>query len=675
MIKKAAGACAVPMGSSWAEDAINFAVYSETANRIFVCIFNVDEKLLGEFELDTHIGAVFCGLFTGVGKTDLYGLRAEGENVPARMIAFDRKRLLVDPWAMQLNKPFENHERLWPSHPANDTSDLVPKALVDECDLQDAPPPLSLKNHGPIYELNVRGFTMRHDSLKQEKRGTIEGLIHPEVVSHFDKLGVSAVELMPIAAWMSERHLLPLGLTNSWGYNPITYFAPDPRLAPNGMQDVRSMTDAYRARDIPVIVDVVYNHTGEGDLIGPTISFKGLDLPSYYRQHSGADGASFINDAGTGNTLQCDHPIVMDLVIQSLRHWVQKGGVSGFRFDLAPILGRRAAGFDADAPLLNKIKQDDVLRHCILIAEPWDPGMGGYQLGQFGDQFLEWNDQYRDKVRGFWAGESGGLQKLAASVSGSRELFEPHGKSTRHSVNFLAAHDGFTLRDLVSYEGKHNDANGEQNRDGHGHNLSWNHGVEGETDNLKTVAARQRDVRALLTTLYVSRGKMMIGQGDEFWRTQQGNNNAYAQDNNLSWIDWANADKPLLGFTQALARLRNDVFALHADEGLSGKMVDGEPDATWFAANGQPMKPVDWEQADAGFVGLKMHTHKDDVLIYFNRLWDSVELLIPPAGDGKRWSLALNSAGDAVAPKGNQFVAPRRSVSLFIQRPALRSKR
>lgn len=675
MISKTVDARATPMGASWAGEAVNFAVYSETARKIFVCIFDADEKLIDEYELDTRIGAVHCARLLGVEKEYLYGLRAEGDDDPSRMIAFDKSKLLVDPWALQLNRPFENDERLWPSHAANDTADIVPKATFTDCELDDAPAPLPLKTHGPIYEMNVRGFTMRHDGVAADQRGTIGALKHPEIVQHFEKLGVSAVELMPVAAWMSERHLLPLGLTNSWGYNPITYFAPDPRLAPNGMRDVREMTDAYRAQNIPVILDVVYNHTGEGDAIGPTVSFKGLDLPSYYRQHMGADGASFINDAGTGNTLQCDHPIVMDLVIESLRHWVQKGGVSGFRFDLAPILGRRADGFDANAPLLNKIKQDRMLRDCILIAEPWDPGMGGYQLGQFGDEFSEWNDQYRDTVRGFWAGESGGLQGLAACVAGSRELFEPHGKSAAHSVNFLAAHDGFTLRDLVSYQHKHNEANGEQNRDGHGHNLSWNHGVEGETENAEIVAARQRDVRALLATLYLSRGQLMLGQGDEMWRTQKGNNNAYAQDNDISWIDWHSADKSLLRFTQSLGRLRNDVLALHAPEGLSGKLIGGQPDATWFSADGHSMQPIDWEKPDAGFVGLQVHSSQDDALIYFNRLGEAVDVLIPPAAKGFRWSLAMNSAGDAAAPKGNQFVAPRRSVTLFIQRKALHAKR
>ncbi|MCB9994338.1 MAG: glycogen debranching protein GlgX [Hyphomicrobiaceae bacterium] len=663
------------LGARRVGDAVRFAVYSESAAAICVDIFDRDGGFLREVPLARGDDYVFSTEVRDVPAEATYGFRAKGTYDPDQGYWFDSAKLLVDPYALAIDRPFQNHPHLWaPPGGDGDTADLVPRGLIDVPRLPDAPAPLGLRGAGPIYELNVRGFTKLHPGVPQPLKGTVAGLASPAAIDHLDGLGVSAVELMPVTAWMSEKHLLDLGLVNSWGYNPITFFAPDPRLAPGGMAEVRAMTDLCRKRGIPVILDVVYNHTGEGDRDGPVVSFKGLDARTYYRFEQNGAGLRLINDAGCGNILQCDHPAVIDLVIESLRHWVLQGGVSGFRFDLATVLGRRADGFDPDAPLLRRIREDPLLSTAILIAEPWDIGPGGYRLGQFGDAFLEWNDQYRDKVRSFWARRPSSIQGLASSVSGTRELFEPTGKSSRHSVKFLTAHDGFTLRDLVSYEHKHNEANGEGNRDGHNHNLSWNNGVEGVTFDPEVEAARKRDARALLATLFVSRGRIMLGQGDELWRTQMGNNNAYAQDNEITWLDWASADHDLIRFVGGLARLRNDHPALSVERPLTGAHTGRFPDAQWFMADGTHKHVEEWERPDNFFVGLMLHEQDDTMLVYFNGLQMGVDAHLPDISGG-RWSLILSSSGDAAAPRGRHFVAPHRSVSIFKFRMASRSKR
>ncbi|MCB1517030.1 MAG: glycogen debranching protein GlgX [Hyphomicrobiaceae bacterium] len=649
---------------------VAFKVYSESASAISAEIYDPGGQFLKRVPLERQLGHTFGATVEDVPLGATYGLRAEGIYDPDQGYWFDPNKLLVDPYAKQIDRPFQNHPTLWaPAWESTDTADLVPRSLIDVELPADADAPLPLRGAGPIYELNVRGFTKLQPNVPPNVRGTIAGLQAKAAIDHLDRLGVSAVELMPITAWMSEKHLLEFGLVNSWGYSPITFFAPDPRLAPGGMAEVRAMSDAYRARGIPVLLDVVYNHTGEGDRDGPTVCFKGLAPHAYYRYENAGGGLRLINDAGCGNILQCDHPVVMDLVVDSLKHWVLKGGISGFRFDLATVLGRRADGFDTNAPLLSRIREDELLSRCILIAEPWDIGPGGYQLGNFGEPFLEWNDQYRDRVRGFWSRQPGSIQDLAGSVAGTRELFEPSGKSSKHSVKFLTAHDGFTLRDLVSYERKHNEANCEGNRDGHNHNLSWNNGVEGVTFDPEIEHRRKRDARALLATLFVSRGRIMMGQGDELWRTQLGNNNAYAQDNEISWLDWANADQELIHFVRGLARLRNDHPALSVERPLTGEHAGQFPDAQWFMADGTHKHAGEWERPDNFFVGLMLHERDDTLMVYINGLQMGVEAKLPGMPEG-RWSLILSSSGDAAAPKGSIFVAPHRSVSIFELRTA-----
>jgi glycogen operon protein len=422
----------------------------------------------------------------------------------------------------------------------------------------------------------------------------------------------------------------------------MSYFAVDPRLAPRGPQELRYMTDLYRKHGISVILDVVYNHTGEGDHMGPILSLKGLDARTYYRFVEADGEQHLVNDSGTGNTLRCDHPATQRLVIESLRYWVEEMGVSGFRFDLATVLGREP-GFNPDARMLQMIKTDPVLSRSILVAEPWDPGPGGYQLGQFGREFKEWNDTYRDEVRAFWQGENGKIGVLAGKLSGSSEHFQFAGRRPSNGVNFLAVHDGFTLRDLVSYAEKHNEANGEENRDGHNNSHSWNCGVEGETDDEEVNAARQRDVRAMLATLFLSRGTPLIQQGDEFGRTQKGNNNAYAQDNEITWLDWENADGALVDYVAALNRFRAAHVAITNDQFPTGQRKGGMRDIAWLHPAGREMTGGDWTDMGASVLGMRLQAKGEDLMVWFNRTTENISAKLPEGN----WQIALLSSDHA----------------------------
>jgi glycogen operon protein len=514
--------------------------------------------------------------------------------------------------------------------------------------------------------MNVRGYTMRHPSVQGPLRGTIAGLTTQRVIDHLKFIGVDTLQLMPTAAWIDEGHLPSLGLTNAWGYNQVTYSAIDPRLAPRGPHELRHMTDLYRKNGISVILDVVYNHTGEGDANGPMLSLMGLDAKTYYRFVEVDGKQQLVNDTGTGNTLRCDHPATQRLVIDSLRYWVEEMGVSGFRFDLATVLGREP-GFNPNAEMLQKIKSDPVLSKCILVAEPWDPGPGGYALGQFGKEFKEHNDTFRDEVREFWRGEDGKIGALAGKVAGSAEIFDFAGRKPSHGVNMLAVHDGFTLRDLVSYADKHNEANGEDNRDGHGHNASWNCGVEGETDDAEIVAARKRDVRALLATLFLSRGIPLLQQGDEMFRTQQGNNNAYAQDNEITWLDWENADGALVDFVAAINAFRKAHPALTHDHFLTGHEKHGVRDVIWWHPDGREMNEGDWSASDASVLGMQLRSKDDEVLVWFNRKVEPVMAHLPE-GQWQIGMLSDETAGVTIAE--GKATLPPRSVAALLRAPS-----
>jgi glycogen operon protein len=656
------GGSAEKLGATVTAEGVNFAVYSESASALYVSLYDEADREVERFELDGHDSNIHHGLIAGIGPGARYGLRADGEYDPDQGLFFDPNKLLVDPYARRLDRVFVRSPRLrLPREAAEDTASLVPKAIVTSSEVN-VPMRPRRKAPGLMYELNVRGYTMRHPSVQGPLRGTIAGLSTRRVIDHLKFLGVDVVELMPIAAFIDDGHLPSLGLTNAWGYNPVTYFAIDPRLAPRGPQELRFLTDLYRKNGISVILDVVYNHTGEGDANGPMLSLMALDPHTYYRFVEVDGKQHLVNDAGTGNTLRCDHPATQRLVIDSLRYWVEAMGVSGFRFDLATVLGREP-GFNPDAKMLQMIKTDPLLSKCVLVAEPWDPGPGGYGVGKFGKEFREWNDTYRDEVRSFWRGDAGKIGALAGKVAGSAEIFNFAGRKPSHGVNFLAVHDGFTLADLVSYAEKHNEANGEQNRDGHNNNSSWNCGVEGSTDDEGINAARRRDIRALLATLFVSRGTPLIQQGDEFGRTQQGNNNAYAQDNEITWLDWEKADGALVDYVAALTRFRKAHEALTNDRFLEGRDKQGVRDVMWLHPAGREMSRQDWSDGGASVLGMWVRTPADNVLVWFNRHAEPTEAKLPQ-GNWEAAMVSLDKADPMIVP--GSIVLPGRSVVALV---------
>jgi glycogen operon protein len=506
-----------------------------------------------------------------------YGYRASGAWEPERGFWFDPAKLLMDPRAVEIDRPYRYDPALGVY--GVDTAHLMPKAIVQGA-LPDTPhaPPL-FSAGGLIYEAHVRGLTMRHPDVPDDVRGTVAALAHPAIIAHLQALHVTAIELMPIVAWIDERHLPSLGLSNYWGYNPVSPMALDPRLCPGGVVELRATVAALHAAGIGVILDLVFNHSGESDVFGPILSLRGLDNAAYAH---GADG-SLINDTGCGNTLDFANPHVRALALETMRHFVRACGVDGFRFDLAPVMAR-GPGFCSDAPIFAEIAADPILSDRILIAEPWDIGPGGYQLGAFPANWLEWNDRFRDDVRRFWRGD-GRAATLATRIAGSADIF---GKPSR-SVNFLAAHDGFTLADGVAYAHRHNHANGEDNRDGHGENYSWNNGVEGPAEDPAIIAKRCDDVKALLGTLFASTGTIMLTAGDEFGRTQHGNNNAYAQDNDTGWIDWNARDGEIEAHARTLAATRASRIAA---------FTRFDEDGQWLRLDGAPMTVADWDDEE-----------------------------------------------------------------------------
>jgi glycogen operon protein len=657
------GGSAEKLGATVTAEGINFAVYSETASALFVSLYDEADREIARIELDGHDDNIHHGLISGIGSGAKYGLRADGPYDPDQGLHFDPNKLLVDPYARRLDRTFVRSPRLrLPRSDAEDTAPLVPKAVVMPPGLYEHASP---RRKAPtlMYELNVRAYTMRHPSVQGPLRGTVAGLTTRRVIDHLKFLGVDCVELMPIAAFIDDGHLPSLGLTNAWGYNPVAYFAVDPRLAPRGPQSLRYLTDLYRRNGISIILDVVYNHTGEGDNMGPVLSLKGLDARTYYR-HVEVDGKQvLVNDSGTGNTLRCDHPTTQRLVIDSLRYWVEEMGVSGFRFDLATVLGREP-GFNPDAKMLQMIKADPVLSKSVLVAEPWDPGPGGYGVGKFGKEFREWNDTYRDEVRQFWRGEPGKIGALAGKVAGSAEIYNFAGRKPSAGVNFLAVHDGFTLADLVSYSDKHNEANGENNRDGNNNNSSWNCGAEGSTDDPAINSARKRDVRALLATLLLSRGMPLIQQGDEMGRTQRGNNNAYAQDNEITWLDWEAADGALVDFVAAANQFRKEHPALTRDVFLTGETKRGVRDVIWWHPDGREMGNEDWENPSQSVVGMQLNIASDEVLVWFNRHAESVTAKLPSGS----WVVDFVSNDEEQLPvEAGSLSLPARSVVALIR--------
>ncbi|MGL4440485.1 MAG: glycogen debranching protein GlgX, partial [Bosea sp. (in: a-proteobacteria)] len=674
-----------PLGVTPDAAGINVAVFSAHATSIMLCLFDGDDRETARITLPERTGDVHHGHLAGIKPGQRYGLRATGLHAPREGHRFNAHKLLLDPHAALIDRPFALHPSMFGyqlDHPDadlsfddTDSAPFMPKALVFTPSVRLTPKPITPWNRTVIYEMHLRGFTRLHPKVPTAKRGTFAGLAHPAPLRHLAELGISSVELLPVAAWLDERHLGPLGLTNYWGYNPVAFGAPDPRLSPGGWDEIRECVEKLEAAEIEAILDVVLNHTGEGDHLGPTVSLRGLDNATYYRLDP-ANPRLYANDAGCGNTLALERPAVLALAMDSLRRFAELGGVHGFRFDLATTLGRRASGFDAEHPLLSAIAQDPLLGRLKLIAEPWDIGMGGYQLGQFPAGWAEWNDRYRDTARRFWRGDDGLIGEMATRFAGTADVFAGRKRPLSRSINFITAHDGFTLADVVSHAHKHNEANGEENRDGTDANLSWNHGQEGAregahegaTDDADIIAARQRDAGALLATLLLSRGTPMLSMGDELGRSQGGNNNAYAQDNETSWLDWAKADHELIAHTRSLIAARLGNMALHGDVPLTGYATDtsGIPDVEWLRADGQRMQPGDWAHPHNRLLIAALHAADDGAssraLVVINAGWDAVDVVLPEARTGHGW------AGlDGKPVTEDNMAAAARTVELFTE--------
>ncbi len=682
-----------PLGLTLDARGANIAVFSAHATAIELCLFSADgETEEARIRLPTRTGDVFHGHVEGLREGQRYGLRAHGPHAPLQGHRFNPAKLLVDPYALALDRPFPPLAPAMFSCRAGapggdlapdgaDSAPFMPKAIATRPE----PAPKAQRAKRPwaetiVYELHVRGFTKSHPGVPEGIRGTFAGLAHPAALDHLVRLGVTAVEVMPCAAWADELHLTAAGLTNYWGYNSVALMAPDPRLAPGGWAEVRAATAALHGAGIEVIVDVVLNHTGEGGELGPTLCFRGLDNASYYRLNQG-EPRYYVNDAGCGNVLALDRAPVVRLAMDSLRAWAELGGVDGFRFDLATALGRRDTGFDPAAPLLAGIEQDPVLRDLRLIAEPWDLGLGGYQVGAFPAGWSEWNDQFRDTMRKFWRGDAGLMPGAVTRFSGSSDIFGPRSRRPSASLNFIVAHDGFTLADLVSHDRKHNEANGEENRDGTDANHSWNNGVEGATADPAILAARRRDQRNLLASLLLARGTPMLAMGSECGQSQGGNNNAYAQDNATAWFDWVCADATLLAFTAKLIALRKAHPALTRDRFLTGEPCDATlvPDVEWLTPSGAPIQGRDWGDGNlrtfvaALYAPGEARAEGDRVLCVLHAGRDAFELKLPETREGRIWRRSLDTArddgGDGAGFEGGDAaaIAPR-SAALFEER-------
>jgi len=637
-----------PLGSTHDNEGVNFAIYSANAEKVELCLFDDDERERARVILPGKSDGVWFGQLPDSGPGLRYGYRVYGPYDPLGGHRFNPNKLLIDPYARALTRsitfsPLQcgytlGDPRVDLSFDTRDSAPVVPKSVVVEaitaCD--DTKTLHIPRSHSVLYELHLRGFTMRHPAVEPALRGTCAGLAAPEIVRHVRELGVTAIELLPIHPMTSTSVLVANGLREYWGYNSVNFFAVEPRyLSSSDIGEFRHMVDVYHDAGIEVILDVVFNHSGEGNELGPTLSFRGIDNASYYCL---AENKSRYRDVtGCGNTLNLDNPRVLQMVMDSLRYWVQVMGIDGFRFDLAVTLARREGEFDSAAAFFACVLQDPVLVKAKMIAEPWDLGQEGYRVGGFPARWSEWNDRFRNDVRQFWRGH-GCLGDFAARLAGSSDVFHPPQRRPPSGVNFITAHDGFTLEDLVSYNTKHNLANGENNHDGSGENFSWNCGIEGQTSDPDILALRERQKRNLLATLLLSQGMPMLVAGDEFGRTQHGNNNAYCQDNEIGWVDWAKLDenRGLVEFVRKLIKLRTDHPVFRRSAFFLGDPVDGGnvKDIVWLTPDGAEMGDADWHKAGGCALGVRFAaTAEMDLETYARRLDPHSFLLLVNAGN------------------------------------------
>jgi glycogen operon protein len=690
-----------PRGATWDGQGTNFALFSAHATAVEVCLFDDrGEREVERIPLPEYTDEMWHGYLPSVRPGTIYGYRVHGPYEPEAGHRFNPHKLLLDPYAcghfgdLTWDPAVFGYELESGDDRTFDTRDSAP--FMPKCTVVD--PNFDWQgtrgrrgvpwDDTIIYELHVRGYTKQHPAVPEPLRGTYAGLTAAPVIEYIRSLGVTSVELLPIHTFINDSYLLDKGLTNYWGYNSIGFFAPDPRYASNRAETLREfkeMVARLHEAGLEVILDVVYNHTAEGSERGPTLSFRGIDNVSYYRLLPDQP-RYYINDAGTGNTLNVSHPRVIQMVTDSLRYWVEQTNVDGFRFDLGTILAREANGFDNQSGFLKACNQDPVLGTVKLVAEPWDCGPGGYQVGAFPPGWAEWNDMFRDACRDFWRGEARPAA-LAPRLCASPDLFNARGRLPSASINFVTAHDGFTLRDLVSYNEKHNEANGEENRDGTDDNRSWNCGVEGPTDDREIEALRGRQMRNLLATLLVSQGTPMLVAGDEFGRTQQGNNNAYCQDNEISWVDWRPTPEgeALTAFVRQLTRLRHEHPILRRKRFLTGELVEelGVRDVTWIDASGSEMQESHWSNGllrcfgmlldgRAQTTGIRQRGREATLLLIFNGYHEGVRFTLPPCNGGPRWRLVLDtSTVEAPEPErwlatGEQYTVTGRSLMLFV---------
>jgi isoamylase len=703
-----------PLGATWTGGGVNFALFSAHATKVELCLFNSPDALqeTERIALPEQTAQVWHAFLPDARPNQIYGYRVHGPHDPQNGHRFNPNKVVLDPYAKSVARTIRWAEEMFGYRTGDPEEDLsfddrdsaayAPLAtVIDPAFTWGADRPLRTPWHNTvIYEMHVRGFSKRHPDIPEPLRGTYEALTREPAIAHLKKLGVTAVELMPSHHWLSERHLEEKGLTNYWGYNSVGYFAPERRLAasrsPAGaVREFKRMVRALHAAGLEVILDVVYNHTAEGNHFGPTLSLKGIDNASYYRLV--ADNPRYYMDfTGCGNTLKMQSPHVLQLIMDSLRYWVLEMHVDGFRFDLASALARELYEVDRLAAFFDIIHQDPALSQVKLIAEPWDLGEGGYQVGNFPVLWTEWNGKYRDAVRRFWRGDGGTVSEMATRLAGSNDLYAHSGRQPYASINFVTSHDGFTLHDLVSYNNKHNDANGEENHDGENNNLSWNCGVEGPTDDPDIVALRERQKRNFLATLLLSQGVPMISHGDEFGRTQLGNNNAYCQDNELTWIDWdlTDEEKRIFDFTARLISFRLAQPALRRRKYFQGRSIRGGnvKDVAWLAPNGREMADDAWNADFVKSLGMLLSGNAieemsergdpiigDSLLVLLNAHNAKVPFTLPVLDSSLRWQRIIDTADPHAAPHafkaGGRYPLQGRSVAIFKVTLALRGRR
>ncbi|HEX2904022.1 MAG TPA: glycogen debranching protein GlgX [Jatrophihabitans sp.] len=671
---------AYPLGATYDGSGTNFAIFSEVADKVELCLFSEDgeETRVEMPEVDALIWHVFL---PGVEPGQRYGYRVHGPYDPEHGQRCNPNKLLLDPYAKAIDGKFQWEQSLFGynfgdenSRNDDDSAAAMPKSVVINpfFDWGVDRPPKRPYADSVIYEAHVKGLTELHPDVPEELRGTYAGVAHPVVIDHLKQLGVTAIELMPVHHFADDSTLQDKGLHNYWGYNTIGFLAPDSKYSsattPGGqVQEFKAMVRALHAADIEVILDVVYNHTAEGNHLGPTISFRGIDNQAYYRLVDD-DPRYYMDYTGTGNSLNVRHPHSLQLIMDSLRYWVTDMHVDGFRFDLAATLAREFYDVDRLSSFFELVQQDPTVSQVKLIAEPWDIGPGGYQVGNFPPQWTEWNGKYRDTVRDFWRGEPGTIGEFAARLTGSADLYEHSARRPVASINFVTAHDGFTLRDLVSYNEKHNEANGEDNNDGESHNRSWNCGVEGPTEDGGVNDLRARQQRNFIATLFLSQGVPMMCHGDELGRTQGGNNNGFCQDNEITWIDWAQADEGLMAFTREVATLRREHPTFRRRRFFDGRPVRQKgtanlPDIAWLRPDGSVMAEEDWDsgfgRAVAVFLnGAGIHSTDDrgepitddSFLLCFSADDDKIDFTIPGDGAAGDWQVVLDTSVAAVEP-------------------------